>query len=484
MKAALYDPALGEPRPSEPSAGRKPTRRRAVVALLCALGGAASLQGCTRAPSPFTCSATRQCEGSGGTGTCEPTGYCSFPDPGCPSGRRYGAHGPADLSSACTTPLVVDASFGDGARLDGAVRDGSAGEHAAQDGAPAPWWDKTYRYRKTVYVARGVSKSTLMDFPVLVALPADPDLKAHLATPAGLRFVGPDQRTVYAHEVERWVKEQGTLFAWVKVPRLEAGVMNTFYLYFGYTGSGPPPGPPPPPEVWPDYRAVLHLSDAAASVLTNSAPGGYTALGRGPLTELPGPAASAAGFDAAADTVELTGVQSVLASATSFTLSFWLYADYPSDEAVRTAGEPLVLEQWESLRAGRLIRRTGDSPGLLIFQVDLRTSTRTEFVQLPVERQRWTHLALTFDGTNLYGYANAVAAYSASLPGARLSAGVTGLLTLGMTATGGASFNGRIDELRLGPGAKSAQWIAAERAVVASPQPAVTVSPLEERPPL
>jgi hypothetical protein len=48
----------------------------------------AALSGC--APdAAFHCTSTQQCRADGLTGTCEMTGFCSFPDPSCPSGSRY-----------------------------------------------------------------------------------------------------------------------------------------------------------------------------------------------------------------------------------------------------------------------------------------------------------------------------------------------------------------------------------------------------------
>ncbi len=51
---------------------------------------AAALAGCIRANSGFHCSTSTDCVHGGETGTCEPVGYCSFPDPGCPTGERFG----------------------------------------------------------------------------------------------------------------------------------------------------------------------------------------------------------------------------------------------------------------------------------------------------------------------------------------------------------------------------------------------------------
>lgn len=55
-----------------------------------------AIAGCGSAGA-FACNDDPSCSG----GTCQPSGYCSFPDGECASGQRYGAHAPADLADAC-----------------------------------------------------------------------------------------------------------------------------------------------------------------------------------------------------------------------------------------------------------------------------------------------------------------------------------------------------------------------------------------------
>ena len=51
---------------------------------------------CVRPIAAFTCADSTQCNG----GICQPTGLCSFDDPGCASGQRYGAAS-GDASDVC-----------------------------------------------------------------------------------------------------------------------------------------------------------------------------------------------------------------------------------------------------------------------------------------------------------------------------------------------------------------------------------------------
>jgi hypothetical protein len=63
--------------------------------------------GCHRV---FTCDADGQCAGLGVDGVCEAEGFCSFPDGGCPSGRRFGEHAAADLIGACVDEPAASTS--------------------------------------------------------------------------------------------------------------------------------------------------------------------------------------------------------------------------------------------------------------------------------------------------------------------------------------------------------------------------------------
>jgi hypothetical protein len=60
-----------------------------LLALVVAVGG------CTT--SVFVCASDADCSG----GRCEPNGTCSFEDADCPSGRRYGKHGPSEIAEQC-----------------------------------------------------------------------------------------------------------------------------------------------------------------------------------------------------------------------------------------------------------------------------------------------------------------------------------------------------------------------------------------------
>jgi hypothetical protein len=76
---------------------------------------AALALGC-QPPAPFECQTDSACSG----GTCEPTGYCSFADPTCASGKRYGELAAPGLSAEC---VGASAELSDAAEPDAAEPD-------------------------------------------------------------------------------------------------------------------------------------------------------------------------------------------------------------------------------------------------------------------------------------------------------------------------------------------------------------------------
>ncbi len=68
---------------------------REVALAVCVLLGA----GCQQ--ETFFCDTPEDCASEGGGGACESTGYCSFPDPQCDTGRRYGDLAPSGLAGTC-----------------------------------------------------------------------------------------------------------------------------------------------------------------------------------------------------------------------------------------------------------------------------------------------------------------------------------------------------------------------------------------------
>jgi hypothetical protein len=70
-------------------------RRLGILVVLCWIGAAACAGG------SFVCTDDSECRTREGDGVCHVDGYCSFPDPDCASGLRFGEHS-GSVSGQCT----------------------------------------------------------------------------------------------------------------------------------------------------------------------------------------------------------------------------------------------------------------------------------------------------------------------------------------------------------------------------------------------
>jgi hypothetical protein len=71
-----------------------------------------ALAACAGPKSAFDCDSNDSCRMGAVTGTCEGTGFCSFPDPGCPNGSRYGAAAGNGLANQCVGEQGSDGGLG------------------------------------------------------------------------------------------------------------------------------------------------------------------------------------------------------------------------------------------------------------------------------------------------------------------------------------------------------------------------------------
>jgi len=99
--------------------------------------------------------------------------------------------------------------------------------------APAPWWDTDWLYRREMLVDHEKVVGDLINFPLLINIPSDSNLKDH-AQPDGDDIVFIDYSgTKLNHEIEQYDSNTGMLIAWVNVSSLSSTNNTILYLYYG-----------------------------------------------------------------------------------------------------------------------------------------------------------------------------------------------------------------------------------------------------------
>ncbi|MEM6295206.1 MAG: DUF4215 domain-containing protein [Myxococcota bacterium] len=110
-------------------------RGAAGLGFLLGLGAASG--GCDTEDS-YRCGSDMECrrsDGRGSLGTCEPTGFCAFPDVTCVSNRRYGTAAPRTIAGLCVPPDTVPNDDEDVSKVEAVCGDGIVGGDEPCDGA-------------------------------------------------------------------------------------------------------------------------------------------------------------------------------------------------------------------------------------------------------------------------------------------------------------------------------------------------------------
>jgi len=132
-------------------------------------------------------------------------------------------------------------------------------------------WLSGYTYRKAITISGSNITGDVSNFPVLVRIASDNDLRTtansgHVENGSGYDIAFADaygntyyyDRLVYAAATGQW-------YGYVSVPTLSSGTTNTFYLYYGNSGISTDPSSS---YAWDEYyMAVWHLHDTVSTAM-------------------------------------------------------------------------------------------------------------------------------------------------------------------------------------------------------------------------
>ena len=351
-------------------------------------------------------------------------------------------------------------------------------------------------YHKLITINQGqVGAGGVTDFPVLVRIPANADLRDKaLPTGTDILFTDLTSTVKYDHEIESYNGATGELIAWVKLPSVSSSANTQFYMYYGNASAAPQQSPA---GVWSNgYRMVHHLEETGGlgtSLLdsTSNANNG-TAAGTGATfpafidaTGFIDGARSHPGVTAAtppalnfpsSGTLTITGAQ---------TAEAWAYVE---------SGQPAPDHNpifWKGVTIGYgtayQFRIAVGPAGAMTWGVTCGTSEGWFEAGVPV-LNNWAHYALTWDGTTARAYINGVLqTISNNSTGATLCGGQalntnaepvrSGFALRGEIAGQQTFLRGRTDELRVSAAARSVAWLLTQYNNQSSPPTFHTVGP-------
>jgi hypothetical protein len=328
-------------------------------------------------------------------------------------------------------------------------------------------WLTGYNYRKSIdlHKARIPGTVNLVGFPVLITF-TDPDLRYlagqcvvnKISSSKGLDIsfaLGSAPAEPISFQLERFDPATGTVTCWVRIPSLPAAGSvsdNTMlYLYYGSNTVHDPYATNSISTWAPGLFRLWHMNpdvNPASSMNVKSKLAGGLLVGSSNMTAanfVPGKVGTA---------VQLNGTSEFLSAAIdtsrNFTISFWVRFD-------RVDQEQVILTNDSTGRGGYTV--SIDASGRLMLV------TRSGSILLPQTASSallpnvWYFVSVIGDGKRRGIYVNGKPARAITTMQA---IGQGGAIVVGRSKQRNKYFKGRIDELSIEVGIRSAEWMESE----------------------
>ncbi|MBQ6136270.1 MAG: DUF2341 domain-containing protein [Kiritimatiellae bacterium] len=317
----------------------------------------------------------------------------------------------------------------------------------------------------------------LANFPVLVKLSSSISGFDYADFGGTTNLVFKDSAgNVIPHEVDTW-NTSGTSLVWVRVPSVTASA--TFKMY--YCGSGNTVNTPAAVWTAANYVGVWHMDETSGTVAD--------ATGHG-LTATP--------MGDASVSVRYSGTDAPAGHARQAGTSVKSYLSIPSYDSFEVGGS-FTMSGWVRMyeiannTSPRLFSRKDSYNSNNGWEIEMAKSDASFLIRgaardngsdkigggkfNPSLKNKWTHVALVFDGASCSVYSNGYELVSGTVTA---TSDNNLPLSIGCDSDGSeANMRGAFDECRLLDAVASADWIAAEYATVAS-DTFVTTGDVEE----
>jgi len=339
---------------------------------------------------------------------------------------------------------------------------------------PSPPWYCGWNYRKNITIYKNSVSGAQTNFPVLINLASDNDLKTNARSDGyDILFTASDGVTKLPHEIEKYNSGNGALNAWVNVPFVNSSYNNTIYMYYGSPSSTNQQNPT---GVWDtSYKGVWHLKDDpdtshVADSTTNHNNGTKRGAGQ-PAVTTSGAIGDAQTFDGTPtggnDRINAGSAASIdNVFVSGGTVEAWIY---PTGWGESSYGR--VLDKEADTSGWEVFLNNVDVTGGLSFLHDssgFTTNSKWNTGSSTIVLNQWNHVVVTFNKDSISNnptiYINGA---SKSLTEQSTGTGsyvsdAAQNLNIGNRPAEDRTFAGRIDEVRISTTIRSSDWIKTE----------------------
>ena len=262
-------------------------------------------------------------------------------------------------------------------------------------------------------------------------------------------------------EIDNYNAATGAVGFWVLIPTLSHTTDTTIYIWYGINGLND--SQQNAPAVWQNgYVAVYHMGSGStlSSWDSTGINGSATNVG---VTPGLGQIGGAGSFASGADYLQVAN-NPALKPGSALTLEAWVNPTSVGDWNKVIGLDYRGDGSWNSPYLAYALQANNGSDQLAV-QITQSGSGTTPATSASFALSTWSHVAGTYDGSQVVPYLNGVAGPAASLSGP-IDYGTSQDLTIGARSpyaiNSSEGWNGLIDEVRISSVARSADWIATE----------------------
>lgn len=317
----------------------------------------------------------------------------------------------------------------------------------------------SYKYRKRITIdpTKVSGPIDLTNFPVLISITSDNDLRTvansgHVESANGfdIVFTAADGVTLLSFQSERYTATTGLYTAWVLVPNLSTSLNTYIYMYYGNTAIVTDQSST---AVWSNYHGVWHLQNGSFS---DNSPNGYNLTNNSTTNQSP-----AKINDGRADNGSqwLEVANTFPNITTNFSMSAWFYTTDNTKPGQRVFCDDVNNTGGYALSLG------DNGTGSLRFFSRSSNPVILDSPNNTIANNTWYYVSASADITNLTkkifvnGVQVASGAYTNAWGTDNGNCSAAGETASGETAN---RLTGRIDEVRVAKSVLSADWFLTE----------------------
>ncbi|MHA1913418.1 MAG: DUF2341 domain-containing protein [Promethearchaeota archaeon] len=298
------------------------------------------------------------------------------------------------------------------------------------------------------------------NFPFLVSL-LDEDLRFDVQSDGDdIAFSSGSQWLDHQIELfnQTYDSTRAQLVAWVRIPYLSTVANTTITMHYGNSTMSSRQNPE---GVWVAYKSAWHFNEPSGTggYIKDSTSNSYDGTPFGTQFTQSGQIDGARDFLGNGDNrIIIDRGSEFFNGENAFTYSFWIYPNYQSDAEWESMTDRLVFYKLSSIRLSRLWRQNFMPAGEGRYQADIEFATYgTTYMNIAIQRQQWTYITYSYDGSYLRAYAND------QLKGSQYIGGFP-LITDASSFYLGRfnSFKGFLDEFRVSNNHRTDGWVATE----------------------